>query len=143
MSKKFNSAEVINGTFGKVWVNNELVANTKSFEAKISIDYEDINVSNNLATQSKMTGYSITGTMTLHKVDSQFIKLYANGLKTGDLPSAKVIAALDDPASKGTERVELTDVYFDEIQLSKFENKTITEEEVPFRAGGHRILQTI
>lgn len=143
MATKFNSGEIINGTFGKVWVDNERVANVKSFEAKIAINYEEVNVSTELASQSKMTGYSITGTITLHKVDSNFINKYAEGLRTGVLPASKVVSALDDPAAKGTERVELTDVYFDEVQLSKFENKTITEESVPFRAGGYRVLQSI
>ena len=39
---KFNSNKVIRGTFGRAWVDGDLMANVKSFEAKATIDYEDL-----------------------------------------------------------------------------------------------------
>ena len=41
------------------------------------------------------------------------------------------------------ERVALHDVYFDEITLNKFENRTVLEEEVPFTAGYSEPLDMI
>ena len=55
----------------------------------------------------------------------------------------KIVAALSDPQSDGTERVALYDVNFDEITMSKFENKTVLEEEVPFTAGSSEPLDLI
>ena len=41
---KFNSNKVIRGTFGRAWVDGDLMANVKSFEAKATIDYEDLDI---------------------------------------------------------------------------------------------------
>ena len=54
-----------------------------------------------------------------------------------------IVVALDDPTAYGAERVQLRDVLLDEITLSKFENKTLTEEEVPFTAGSYEFLDLI
>lgn len=59
------------------------------------------------------------------------------------LPDIKMVAALVDPTSDGAERVELYGVTFDEIMLNKFENKTVLEEEVPFRADGYKFIDVI
>ena len=44
-----------------------------------------------------------------------------------------MVAKVEDPASIGAERVQLNEVTFDEFTLMKFEQKTIGEEEVPFK----------
>lgn len=61
----------------------------------------------------------------------------------GDLPDVKIVAALDDPTGYGAERVALYDVKFDELTLNQFENKALTEEEVPFTAGSFEFLDLI
>jgi len=81
--------------------------------------------------------------MVLHKVDSFVAKKIASGIMNGELPSIKVVASIDDPTAYGAERVALYDVKFDELILSKFENKTILEEEVPFTAGSFEYLETV
>ena len=67
---KFSHNKVIRGTFGRVWVNGELMANVKSFEAKATIDYEDLDINGDFGQKKRYMGYSIAGTMTLHKFDS-------------------------------------------------------------------------
>ena len=81
--------------------------------------------------------------MVLHKFDSQVIKLYKEGIVNGVLPDVKMVAALADPTSDGSERVEIYGVTFDEVMLNKFENKTVLEEEVPFKADGFKFIDTI
>lgn len=53
------------------------------------------------------------------------------------------MAALDDPSAYGAERVALYDVTLDELALSKFENKGLVEEEVPFKAGSFELLDLV
>ena len=132
---KFSHNKVIRGTFGRVWVNGELMANVKSFEAKMTIDYEDLDINGDFAQKKRYMGYAIAGTMTLHKFDSAILKLYHSAVISGELPEVKIVASLSDPQSDGVERVALHDVYFDEITLNKFENRIVLEEEVPFTAG--------
>lgn len=141
--RQFNHNKALRGTFGKVWVDGERLSNVKSFEAKASIDYEDMNVNGDFGTKKRYMGYSITGTMVLHKFDSFILKKYQKAIMTGELPDMTIVAALDDPTAYGAERVQLRDITLDEVTLSKFENKTLTEEEVPFAAGSFEFLDLI
>lgn len=141
--RNFNHNKVIRGTFGKVWLDGERMSNVKSFEAKASIDYEDMNVNGDFGTKKRYMGYSVAGTMTAHKFDSFIVGKYHKGIMTGELPELTIVAALDDPTAYGAERVALHDVKLDEITLSKFENKTLTEEEIPFTAGSYEFLDLI
>lgn len=141
--RNFNHNKVIRGTFGKVWVDGERLSNVKSFEAKAAIDYEDMSVNGDFCTKKRYMGYSISGTMTLHKFDSFIVGKYQAGLMNGDLPDMTIVVALDDPTAYGAERVQLRDVLLGEITLSKFENKALVEEEVPFTAGSYEFLDLI
>lgn len=141
--RAFQHNKVFRGTFGKVWVDGERMSNVKSFEAKVSLEYEDMNVNGDFGTKKRYMGYSISGTMTLHKFDSFILRKYKKGVMTGELPDMTIVVALDDPTAYGAERVQLRDVNLDEITLSKFENKTLTEEEVPFTAGSYEFLDLV
>lgn len=140
---KFDHNKIIRGSFGKVWLNDEKLANVKSFEAKATLDYEDVDVNGDLGQKHRYMGYSVAGTLTLHKYDSTVAKLMKDAIVSGAMPEIKVIAALDDPTSYGAERVALYDVTLDELTLNKFENKGLTEEEVPFKAGSFKFLDVI
>ena len=140
---RFDHNKTFRGTFGKVWLDDDRLANVKSFEAKAALSYEDMDVNGELGTKKRYMGYAITGTMVLHKYDSTVIKKLKDGIVSGDLPEIKIVAALDDPTAYGAERVMFTDVTIDEVTLSKFENKGLIEEEVPFAAGGFRFLDLV
>lgn len=139
----FSHNKVFRGTHGKLWINNQIMADVKTFEAKASIDYEDMNVNGDYGQKKRYMGYSIAGTITLHKFDSFIVKAYKDAVMSGNLPDIKIVASLDDPTADGPERVVLYDVCFDEITLSKFENRTVIEEEVPFTAGSFEYLDVI
>ena len=93
--------------------------------------------------RDRYMGYAIAGTMVLHKYDSFIVRKYKDAIMTGELPDMSIVAALDDPTAYGAERVMLSDVLLDEITLSKFENATLTEEEVPFTAGSFEFLDLV
>ena len=40
--------DIIRGTYGRVWIDGELFANVKSFEAKLTLNYEEVDLSNDL-----------------------------------------------------------------------------------------------
>lgn len=138
-----DSNKVILGTFGKLYINNKRIANIKSFELKLSMDYEDIKVNGNLITQYKYTGASITGTMEVHKVDSFNINLIKDCAKTGVMPNIKLVGELSDPNTDGDEAIEVTDVYLDEATLLAFINGEVRDESTAFRAGGYNYISTI
>lgn len=102
-----------------------------------------MDVNGDLGQKHRYMGYSVAGTLTLHKYDSTVAKLMKDAIVSGTMPEIKVIAALDDPTAYGAERVALYDVTLDEVTLNKFENKGLTEEEVPFKAGSFKYLDVI
>lgn len=135
--------KIIRGSFGKAWLNGKQLANIKSFEAKVTLNYESIQVNGELCEQNRYLGYSIAGTATLHKVDTYVANLLKEAVANGQMPTLKFVASLADPDSNGSERVEIYDVTLDEFTLLQFENGTVSEESVPFKAGGFRFLDTI
>ena len=140
-------AEVVNkilrGTFGRLWAQGKRLANVKSFEVKATLNYEDVEINGELCQQHRYLGYSLAGTVVVHKTDTYLVNLILNGMLTGSMPPIKLVGRLDDPDANGSERVEIYDVTFDEATLLRFENATVSEESVPFKAGGFRYLDKI
>ncbi|MEK4715338.1 phage tail tube protein [Sporosarcina sp. FSL K6-5500] len=129
---KIRSNKQINGTFGSVWVNNEKWLDVDAFEAKVTVNYEDVNMAEDLATHKKMTGWAGEGSLTVKKVYSRGAALLANAVKTGVLPEINLVGKLADPDAFGSERVAINDVTFNEFMLMKFEQKALGTEELPF-----------
>lgn len=129
---KVTSNKQINGTFGSVWVNKEKWLDIESFEAKVTINYEDVNMAEELGTDKKMTGWTGDGSMTVKKVFSRGANLLAKGVKTGVLPEIEIVGKLADPDAFGSERVAISRVTFAEFMLMKFEQKTLATEDLPF-----------
>ncbi len=123
---------VINGSYGEAWLDGDYLAEIKGLEAKIAIEYEDIDRPRKLGKGKKMIGYEGTGSLKLHKVTSRFIKLLSDNLKQGKQTSFTVISKLDDPDALGAERIMLKNVTLEELTLANWEAKTTGEEEIPF-----------
>lgn len=143
MIRKPKANEVINGTYGAVWVNGNKFANVKQFESKLTFNWEEVNIAGDPSTHQKYMGYSGEGTMTFHKVDSSILSLIIKDLKLGKMPEIMMVGKVDDPASLGAERIQFNEVTFDEISLLKFENKSLGEEEVPFKFSTFEALDLI
>lgn len=135
--------KIIRGTNGRLWVNDKRLANVKSFECKIKLNYEDIDENGNPIQQRRYTGASIEGTMVLHKIDSYVLKLMKDGVMSMNLPDINMVSSVSDPSITGMERVKLSNVTFDEVDMASFENAKVGEESIPFRAGGYENTDTI
>ena len=143
MFRKPNVNEIINGTYGKVFINGNKLANIKSFEAKLTFECEEVNLAEDPGKHMRYMGYSGEGTMTLHKVDSSILNMIKDDIKAGKMPEIMIVGSVSDPSAIGTERVQLNGVTLDEITLLKFELKTLGEEEVPFKFADFVPLKTI
>lgn len=129
---KLKGNKQINGTFGSVWVNGEKWLDVESFEAKVTIDYEDVNMAEDLATHKKMIGWTGEGSMTIKKVYSRGSTLLAKSVKEGVVPDVSIVGKLADPDAFGAERVAINEVTFNEFMLLQFEQKTLATEELSF-----------
>lgn len=129
---KLRGNKQINGTFGAVWVNGEKWMDIESFEAKVALNFEDVNMAEDLATHKKLTGWAGEGSMTVKKVYSRGANLMAVATKNGVVPEVSIVGKLADPDAFGAERVAINEVTFNEFTLLAFEQKTLATEELPF-----------
>ena len=65
---KFSAHQVLNGTWGELWIDGTYMAEVTAFEAKVTLDRTDVNMTRRLAKAQKVIGYSCTGQITLNKV---------------------------------------------------------------------------
>ncbi|TCO69501.1 phage tail tube protein [Marinisporobacter balticus] len=140
---KIKSNKQINGTFGAVWLDGEKLADIDSFEAKVTINYEDVNMAEDLATHKKMTGWAGEGTLALKKVYSTGASLVGEKLKDGQMPTFILVGKLADPDAYGSERVSLSEVTFNEFTLMKFGQKELQTEELPFAFADYDLVDLI
>lgn len=143
MGTTINTNRILVGTFGRVWVNGQMMANIKSVECKLTMEYEDVDLSGDPVTHRRLMGCAIEGTMTLHKYNSFFPKLMKDAAKSLVHPDVNIVTKMEDKSTGKAERMELYGVTFDEVTLAQWENKTISEEEIPFRAEGYTPLEEI
>ena len=143
MADSIKTNQIIRGTYGRVWIDGELFANVKSFEAKMTLNYEEVDLSNDLGKHQRYMGFAGEGTMTLHKVNSKIFAKLAKAIKSGEMPEISIVGKLEDPTALGAERVSFTEVTIDEVMALKYENATIGEEEVPFKFAGYEPLDLI
>lgn len=140
---KIKANKQINGTFGAVWVNGEKWLDIESFESKVTINFEDVNMAEDLATHKKMTGWAGEGSMTVKKVYSRGASLMAAAVKNGQVPDVSIVGKLDDPDAYGAERVSISEVTFNEFTLLAFEQKTLATEELPFNFADYDFIDKI
>lgn len=125
-------SQVISGTYGRAWLDGELVFETKALEASLEIQQEVVKQTGKLADGQKMLGYNGTGTLRVHHVFSRAINKLSASLKTGINPEFTIMSELSDPAAFGSERVLLKGVQFTTLPLINWELGVIGEKEMPF-----------
>ena len=135
--------QVIDGTYGRLYINNQQFAQVTEFEAKIAIEYTKVDIAEDLATHQKAIGWSGSGTMKLNHIDSSIAILMDSYVKTGIMPQISMVGRLNDPASQGCERVQFLEVTFDDFVLMHFKTKSLTEESVSFKFAGYNLLDAI
>lgn len=139
----YKPEQVINGTFGEVWIDNDYMAEVKGLEAKMTLDTSEVNMTRTLSKGYKVTGISGEGTLTLNKVTSYFLNKMSENIKAGKATRATIITKLEDPESTGTERVRLDDCVFTELTIADWESGSLLEESIPFTFTNFEILESI
>lgn len=137
-----SAKRVINGTFGKIWVDGNLVAECYKAQAKYSHSKDDIALCGQMATDSKVTGTKGTGSIGVHKVYSRFAD-YCDAVLAGQDKRATIISELADPDAYGYEKVALYNVSFDDMTLLDWEAKNAGKVEIPFTFTRHEFMDKI
>lgn len=127
---------VINGNWGQVWLDSDLVGECTGLEAKVTLTKTDVNFCGDLWKKQKIVGLEGKGTLKLNKVFSRIIIKLKDDIMQGKQTVCTINAKLADPDAYGTERVTILGVVFDELTLVNFEVKKNIEESIPFTFTG-------
>ena len=137
------SKRICNGTFGEIWVDDELFGECYKAQAKVEFQKEEIKQCGTWATGNKTVGYKGTGSLTLYKVNTRIANKISEKIKNKQEVTATVISKLADPDSFGSERVALYGVSFDDLTLFDWEAQKPVESEHPFTFEDYEYLDTI
>ncbi|MBU5427157.1 phage tail tube protein [Tissierella pigra] len=131
-----------NGSNGNIWVNDSEWDKVKSFEVKMVIEWED--VPNGMTTDRVLLGYGYEGSFSYRKSDKNYNKaidlLFAEYV-AGRVPDVTIIGKAFNRATGKTQRIKVTNITFDELALQSWEEKSVGEVEMPFKASEVEILQ--
>lgn len=141
---KFDSAKrVMSGTWGEVWLDNEYVAEAYKFSAKISYNKQAIARCGQMANDQKVTSYSGTGSIGMHKINSRMGRLMGEKIRDGQDVRFTIIAKLDDPDAYGSERIRIENVSFDDLTLADWESDVPGKIESPFTFTDYEYLDSV
>nr|DAT41644.1 MAG TPA: tail tube protein [Caudoviricetes sp.] len=130
--QKFVSNQVINGTWGEVWLDDEYIGEVVSCKGEVSVSYTDVSMVRSLTAGKKMTKLEGKGSIKLHHVRSNISKMISDKIKRGQTPDFKIITKLSDPDALGVERVVFYRCKFDKAILMDWEVQKNTEESYSF-----------
>ena len=151
--RQFEANQVINGTFGDAWVDDDYLGEIISGKAeaveqaagllkeagakrvlslKVEVTYSDISRARHLINGKKMSKAEGKGSVKLHHVRTNIAKKMSDAIKSGRTLSVKIIMRLEDPDALGAERVVLYGCKFNKATLMDWEAEKETEESYDF-----------
>lgn len=132
------SGDVISGREGTAFMTidgrNVPMFWLKNIEAVVELQKTEVPVLGKRMNQQKITGANGTGSMTIHKVTSEFAAIGIQYLKTGTVPEITIKITNDDPASSiGRQSTLIKNILFDSIVIAKLDIESETlDEDVDF-----------
>lgn len=133
---------VIYAKYGEIIVDGEVIQEVSKSEIKVSLEYIDVEKANDLRKYRKLSGYEITGSITINKTNSKFGKLIEKIINDKYHPEINMQSILQDPAFNGSEAIAYYGITFDEIILSKIDSDKF-EIELPFKAREFEYLESM
>lgn len=146
MANTLTPKEIFNGTDGAVWITTDdqevKVGSMKTFTLKQANQFEDIDESESYTKKRKLVGVELTGEFTKWKIDNTFINLFAQ-YKDGEQPDISIVGKAYNNNTNKVQRVKLSGVTFDELNLIDLAQKTPTEESLPYACENYEWLENV
>ena len=120
------------GNYGRIWIDGDLIFEISAFEIKVVADREDVIIGN--SKDSKVVSLTGEGTITIKKVFNRGFKIMLNNWKKGRDPRMTLVGSLRDPDmnNSGEERIEVKNLWFNELDIMHFTKGEVVETEIPF-----------
>lgn len=139
----YDVEKTIFGTWGKVWLDGDLVAEATSLQAKATLDKTEVPMCGVMGKRYKTTGFDIKGSLKFNKINNRMAIKIADNLRKGKETVCEIISELADPTASGAERVRLIGCKFDELTITDWEAKKIVDETIPFTAEDFEYIDLI
>ena len=120
------------GAYGRLWVDGQLIFEISAFECKVTADREDVYIG--ISKDSKTVSLTGEGSFTVKAVINRGISKLLEDWKAGHDTRMTLVGLVDDPdAVDGQkERIVIDNVWFNDLDIMKFEKGSIVEKEFPF-----------
>lgn len=121
----------LSGSFAEVWVDGARIAELSELILTVKVQREKVQIG--MDVDSKITGYSGNGTMTLKQVYSRFFEVLEQA-KNGIDKRCTITTALKDPDSvEGQEeRYSVSNVAFTELPFINYKMGEVNQQKLPF-----------
>ena len=96
---QFDERRAINGTFGQVYLEGELVREATALKAEVQMQFMDVPMCGDLAKHQKFSGMECNGNITMTKINSRMAILISDMIKAGKTPTFTIMSNLADPDS--------------------------------------------
>lgn len=117
----------INGTYGEVFLEGELVREATGLKAEVQLNFLDVKMCGSLAKHQKVSGLDANGSITMTKINSRMAILLSDMIKAGKTPKFTIVSKLKDPDAYGAERVVLKNCQFSTLTLVDWAHNQIGE----------------
>lgn len=142
MNLNADSNQYWNGSNGEIWVNGTTLDKVYQFEIMQEITWEE--VPSGLTEDRVLMGYSYTGSLTYRKTDKNYnsaMDLLFLDYQEGRVPDVRIVAKAFNRASGNTQRLEIAGITFDSLPLQAWEERSVSEVTLDFKAKDVRKLQ--
>ena len=121
----------LSGSFAQVWVDGAPIAELSELTLTVKVQRERVQMG--MDVDSKITGYSGSGTMTLKQVYTRFFEVLEQA-KNGVDKRCTITTALKDPdAVNGSEeRYSVSNVAFTELPFIGYKMGQVNQQKLPF-----------
>ena len=129
---RYDERYAINGTYGEVFMEGELVREATGLKAEVQLEYLDVPMCGDWAKHQKVSGLNGNGSITMTKINSRMAILLSEKIKAGKTPVFTIVSKLKDPDSYGAERVVLKNCQFSSLMLADWSDNQIGQVTQPF-----------
>lgn len=121
----------LSGSFAEVWVDGARIAELSEITLNVKLQREKVQFG--LDIDTKITGYSGEGTMTLKQVYTRFYEVMEQA-KLGFDKRCTITTALKDPdaVDGGEERYSISNVAFSELPFVGYQTGKVCQQKLPF-----------
>lgn len=138
----FDPRRAINGNYGEVMLDGELVREATALQAKAQINFKDVPMCGTSGKKQKSAGWSGTGSITMTKTNSRMALKIADEIKEGEHLNLRLSANwLTGCAGGGKSGAE--GVTFTELTLADWAAETIGTVTQPFTFYDYEFIDLI